>query len=59
MGLFLYVAWPFIMLYYILKSRGGKGLLAILCFVAVYIGATVVGAFLYWYLAPKGWPVAL
>ena len=59
MGLFLYVAWPFILPYYILKSRGTKGLLAILCFVVTYIGATLVGAVLYLFLAPKGWPVAI
>jgi len=59
MGLFLYVAWPFILPYYLVKSRGRKGLLAILCFVAVYIGATLVGVALYLVLAPKGWPVAI
>ena len=59
MGLFLYVAWPLILPYYILKSRGGKGLLAILCFVATYIGATLVGAMLYLFLAPQGWPHTL
>jgi len=59
MGLFLYVAWPFILPYYLVKSRGRKGLLAILCFVAVYIGATLVGVALYLVLAPKAWPVAI
>jgi len=59
MGLFLYVAWPFILPYYLVKSRGRKGLLAILCFVAVYIGATLIGVALYLVLAPKGWPVAI
>ena len=33
-GLFLYIAWPVILPYYLFKSRSGKGLLAILCFVA-------------------------
>jgi hypothetical protein len=59
MGLFLYIAWPFIVPYYILKSRGGRGLLAILCFVATYIGATLAGAVLYLFLAPQGWPHAI
>ena len=59
MGLFLYIAWPFILPYYVLKSRGPKGLLAILCFVAVYIGATLVGVALYFFLAPEDWPVAI
>jgi hypothetical protein len=54
MGLFLYVAWPFILPYYIVKSRGTKGLLVILCFVAVYIGATIAGVVLYVVLAPQG-----
>ncbi|HZJ44419.1 MAG TPA: hypothetical protein VFD63_11665 [Pyrinomonadaceae bacterium] len=59
MGLFLYVAWPFILPYYVLKSRGRKGLLAILCFVAVYIAATLVGVALYLVFAPRSWPVAI
>jgi hypothetical protein len=59
MGFFLYVAWPLILPYYILRSRGGKGLLTILCFVAIYIGATVVGAVLYSFLAPQSWPRAV
>src|ERR671916_777770 len=39
MGLFLYIAWPLIMPYYLIKTRGAKGLLAILTFVAAYVGA--------------------
>ncbi len=42
-GMFLYIAWPFIMPYYLLKTRGAKGLLVILGFVGAYIGALVVG----------------
>ena len=59
MGFFLYIAWPLILPYYLLKSRGAKGLLAILYFIATYIGATLVGAMLYLFLAPQGWPGAL
>jgi hypothetical protein len=47
MGLFLYVAWPFIMPYYLLKTRGVKGLLTILLFVAAYLGAYMAGVVLY------------
>ena len=44
MGLFLYVAWPVILPYYLLKTRGRKGLLVILLFAGVYVGALVAGA---------------
>jgi hypothetical protein len=43
MGFFLYVAWPFIMPYYLFKSRGVKGLIIILGFVCAYVGALLVG----------------
>src|SRR5438132_8113875 len=43
MGFFLNLAWPVIMPYYLLKSRGAKGLLVILGFVSAYVGATLVG----------------
>src|SRR5262249_2562143 len=59
MGFFLYIAWPFILPYYRLKSSSVKGLLAVLIFIGVYIGATVLGMFLYLLLAPEGWPHAL
>lgn len=58
-GLFLYVAWPLILPYYFVKSRGIKGLLVILYFVAVYVGATIAGMVLYLLLAPYGWPLAI
>lgn len=58
MGLFLYVAWPIVLPYYLIKSRGARGLLVILGFVAVYIGTTVIGIILYLSLAPAGWPTA-
>ena len=44
MGMFLYILWPFIMPYYLLKSRGARGLFGILGFAAAYIGALIVGA---------------
>lgn len=43
MGFFLVIAWPFIMPYYLLKSRGAKGLLVILAFVSAYIAALIIG----------------
>lgn len=51
-GFFLSIAWPFIMPYYLLKTRGAKGLLLILAFVAVYIGSLIAGMALYLLLAP-------
>lgn len=53
-GYFLYVAWPLIMPYYLLKTRGVKGLLLIFVFIAVYIGTFLVGMGLYLLLAPSG-----
>jgi hypothetical protein len=47
MGLFLYIAWPFIMLYYLLKTRGAQGLWVILSFLGVYVGALLAGMMLY------------
>jgi hypothetical protein len=47
MGLFLYIAWPVFMPYYLLKSRGAKGLLTMLAFIGVYVGAYLAGALLY------------
>src|SRR5215212_6171832 len=38
MGLFLYIAWPFVMPYYLLKTRGARGLLPILAFIGAYVG---------------------
>lgn len=52
-GFFLSIAWPLIMPYYLLKTRGAKGLLLILAFIAVYIGALVAGMGLYLLLAPS------
>jgi hypothetical protein len=47
MGLFLNIAWPFIMPYYLFKTRGTRGLLAIVIFGGVFIGAFALGAALY------------
>jgi hypothetical protein len=44
MGMFLYILWPFIMPYHLIKTRGAWGLLGILGFVGAYIGGLVVGA---------------
>jgi len=52
MGLFLYIAWPVVMPYYLLKTRGVKGLLAILAFAGAYMGALLAGAVLYILLTP-------
>jgi hypothetical protein len=51
MGFFLSVAWIFIMPYYLLKTRGAKGVLVILAFICVYIGAVLVGGTLYLVIA--------
>ncbi len=52
MGLFLYIAWPFVMPYYLLKTRGAKGLVAILVFAGAYVGVLLAGAVLYILLTP-------
>jgi hypothetical protein len=46
-GLFLYIAWPFIMLYYLLKTRGAQGLLVILAFAGMCAGAILAGMMLH------------
>jgi hypothetical protein len=52
MGLFLYIAWPVVLPYYLLKTRGARGLLVILAWAAAYVGALLAGALLYALLAP-------
>lgn len=47
MGMFLNIAWPLIMPYHLIKTRGAKGLLLILAFGAVYVGGLAAGAALY------------
>jgi hypothetical protein len=43
LGLFLYLAWPIVMPYYLVKTRGAKGLLLILSFIVAYAGAAMLG----------------
>ena len=43
MGLFLCIAWPIVMPYYLVKTRRAKGLLVILGFIAAYFGAALAG----------------
>ena len=52
MGLFLAIAWPFIMPYYLFKTRGVRALLIILAFVAIYLVAFVTGVMFYALLSP-------
>lgn len=50
-GFFLSIAWPFIMPYYLVKTRGAKGLLLIFAFVGTYVAAFAVGMAFYLLLA--------
>lgn len=50
-GFFLSIAWPFIMPYYLLKTRGARGFLLILAFVGTYIAASLIGMAFYLLLA--------
>ena len=51
MGLFLYIAWPIVMPYYLIKTRGWRGLLVISVFAVVYLGTFIIGVALYLFLA--------
>ena len=53
LGLFLYLAWPFILPYYLIKTRGARGILAILCFLGVFVGSVIIGAVLYLLVATE------
>ena len=55
LGMFLYVLWPLIMPYYLLKTRGTRGLLVILGFVVAYVGGLVVGVTISTLLTPGIW----
>jgi hypothetical protein len=46
LGFFLCIAWPLVMPYYLVKTRGAKGLLVILGFIGAYVDATLVGIIL-------------
>ncbi|HKO96562.1 MAG TPA: hypothetical protein VJU86_06210 [Pyrinomonadaceae bacterium] len=54
MGFFLVIAWPFIMPYYMVKTRGAKGSLAILAFVVAYLGALIIGVTISVFVAVSG-----
>jgi hypothetical protein len=43
MGFFLYIAWPLVMPYYLVKTRGAKGLLFVLAFFAALVGGVILG----------------
>ena len=43
MGFFLYIGWPLVMTYYLVKTRGAKGLLVVLGLVGAYAGAAIIG----------------
>jgi hypothetical protein len=47
MGMFLYLAWIFIVPYYLFKSRGWKAIYTLLLVVSVYFVAHLTGAFIY------------
>ncbi len=47
MGLFLSIAWPFIMPYYLIKTRGSNGGLVIFGFVGAYMLSAMVGVAVY------------
>jgi len=43
MGFFLSIAWPIVIAYYLLKTRGARGLLVLLGLIAVYFAAAMAG----------------
>jgi hypothetical protein len=47
MGLFLYLAWVFILPYYLFKSRGRKAFYTMLLILGIYFGASILGAITY------------
>ena len=53
MGLFLYIAWPLLMPYHLLKTRGARGLIGIFGFIGVYLAAWVAGLAFYLALFPS------
>ena len=44
MGMFLYIAWIFLVPYYLFKTRGWKALYTLMLFLGISIGAYIVGA---------------
>lgn len=47
MGMILYIAWVFLLPYYLFKSRGWKAVLTAGLFLGVYFGAYIAGVILY------------
>lgn len=43
-GIFVQAAWPFLLPYYLLKTRGARALIVITVFVAVAFGAAMIGS---------------
>ena len=52
MGMFLYMLWPFIMPYYLIKTRGTWGVIGVLGFLGAYIGGLTVGVIVASLLTP-------
>ena len=46
-GLFLYVAWIFILPYYLFKSRGWRAFYTIMLLLGIYFGAYIAGVIVY------------
>ena len=44
LGMFLAIAWIFVLPYHLIKTRGSRGLLGIIYFVGVWLAAWIVGA---------------
>ena len=55
LGMFRYILWPLIMPYYLLKTRGARGLLVVLGFVVAYVGGFIVGVTIATLLTPGIW----
>lgn len=43
-GVFLWLAWPLVLTYYLLKTRGARGLIPIIALVAVCLATHITGA---------------
>ena len=50
-GAFVYFAWPFILPYYLVKTRGHEGVLVFIGFLSLYLMPFVSGLIAYVYLA--------
>jgi hypothetical protein len=47
MGMYLYIAWIFIVPYYLFRTRGWKAIYIIGLLFGIYFGAYIIGALLY------------